>query len=145
MSKERDKLFRAVERYIKKHYEAENDFPIIGLDMGGFDRIGSRGLGTPTDAVPKPGRALRGILDALLKMTDKTFTEKLMGLIKKNGNKASDIYIKAGITRQHFSKIKSHADYQPSKETALAFAVVLHLSLDETLESLKPTEPAHTV
>lgn len=39
-----------------------------------------------------------------------------------------ELYAHAGITRQHFSKIKSNVNYQPSKETAL----VLRLLLDET-------------
>ena len=132
-------LSQAIDRYIRKHYVEESTFPIIGADigsLGGFGGVtaaGTQDFGKPPrTSVPKSGRVLRSILDAVLKLTDKTFTEKLVGLIKKKGGKASDIYAKAGITRQHFSKIKSNAGYQPSKETALAFAVVLRLSLEET-------------
>ena len=41
-------------------------------------------------------------------------------------------YNKAGIAKSVFSKIKSDSDYHPTKETALAFAVALHLNLEET-------------
>ena len=44
------------------------------------------------------------------------------------------MYLKAGITKQHFSKIRTNPDYQPSKETALAFAIVLKLSVADTKE-----------
>ena len=135
----RSSLSQAIDRYIKKHYVEESAFPIIGTDIGslggfgGATATGTQDFGKPPRmGAPKSGRVLRSILDAVLKLTDKTFTEKLVGLIKKKGGKMSEVYTKAGITRQHFSKIKSNVNYQPSKETALAFAVVLHLSLDET-------------
>ena len=132
-------LFRAIDRYIKKHYVEDIALPIIGADIGSWGGLGgTTAAGTqdfgkpPKTGVPKSGRVLRSILDAVLKLTDKTFAEKLVGFIKKKGGKTSEVYTKAGITRQHFSKINSNANYQPSKETALAFAIVLQLSLDET-------------
>ena len=135
----RSSLSQAIDRYIKKHYVEESTFPIIGADIGslggfgGTTTAGTEDFCKPTGvSTLKSRRVLRSLLDAVLRLTDKTFAEKLIGLIKKKGGKASDIYAKAGITRQHFSKIKSNANYQPSKETALAFAIVLHLSLDET-------------
>ena len=58
--------------------------------------------------------------------------EKLIELIKEKGKKPADIYKKAEIDKALFSKIKSDKNYHPSKETALAFAIALHLSLEET-------------
>ncbi len=139
----RSSLSQAIDRYIKKHYVEESAFPIIGADIGslggfgGTTAAGTQDFGKPPKTgVPKSGRVLRSILDAVLKLTDKTFAKKLVGLIKRKGGKMSEVYTKAGVTRQHFSKIKSNANYQPSKETALAFAVVLRLSLEETKDLL---------
>ena len=66
-----------------------------------------------------------------------SFSESLMELIEKKGRTPAEIYPKAGVTKSHFAKIKADKDYHPSKETELAFAVVLHLGLKETAELIK--------
>ena len=60
-----------------------------------------------------------------------------MALIEEKGRTASEIYTKARITKTHFSKIKSDKEYHPTKETALAFAIALHLDWDETADPLR--------
>ena len=47
-----------------------------------------------------------------------------------------DVYKKANLDRKHFSKINSNKDYQPKKVTAVAFAISMHLNLDETKDFL---------
>ena len=46
--------------------------------------------------------------------------------------KASDVYKKAGISRQLFSKIRCNEDYEPEKSTILALAVGMKLNINET-------------
>ena len=65
-----------------------------------------------------------------------TFSEMLIRLIAESGEKNSKIYTRANIDRRHFSKIANHREYQPSKQTALAFAVALKLDFDETQKLL---------
>jgi hypothetical protein len=67
---------------------------------------------------------------------DKTFQEYLFMLIDRRGLSDPDVYKRANIDRKHFSKIRSNVDYKPSKKTALALAIALKLSLDETNDLL---------
>lgn len=71
-------------------------------------------------------------LDDWLEMMDDTFSESLLRLIDRKGKKDPEVYKKANVDRKLFSKIRNNPDYQPSKRTALAFAVALELNLDET-------------
>ncbi len=71
-------------------------------------------------------------LDALLAHTDAGFSETLLKLIDKTGKKDSEIYKKANVSKQHFSKIRNNPDYKPTKPTAIAFAIALELDLDQT-------------
>ena len=71
-------------------------------------------------------------LEELLKHRDAGFTETLLSLIDKTGKKDSEIYKKANVSKQHFSKIRNNPDYKPTKATALAFAIALELDLPQT-------------
>ena len=75
-------------------------------------------------------------LDERLKHLDKTFQQYLFMIIDRRGLTDPEVYKKANIDRKHFSKIRSNVDYTPSKKTALALAIALELSLDETRDLL---------
>ncbi len=83
-------------------------------------------------AFPTPKESL----DDRLIHLDKTFQEYLFTLIDRKGMADTDVYKKANLDRKHFSKIRSNVDYMPSKRTALALALALELSLDETKDLL---------
>lgn len=71
-------------------------------------------------------------LAQLLKETDAGFSETLLKLIDQTGKKDSEVYNKANVSRQHFSKIRNNPAYKPTKATAIAFAIALELDLEQT-------------
>lgn len=71
-------------------------------------------------------------LEAMLRQRDRSFSEELVWLIDERGLKDPQVYRAANITRQLFSKIRSKSAYRPTKKIALALAVALRLSLEQT-------------
>ena len=76
-------------------------------------------------------------LDRFLSNREKSFSQTLLEKIDKIGKKDSEIYKKANISRKHFSKIRSNPDYRPTKNTVIAFAFALEMSLEETQSFLR--------
>ena len=75
-------------------------------------------------------------LSDVMKEVDETFSERLIRLANERNLKNAEIYKRANIRRQLFSKIISHKEYQPKKETAIVLSLALHLNLDETKDFL---------
>ena len=76
-------------------------------------------------------------LGELLNRNTETFQQMLFRHIDRKGMKDPEVYKKANIDRKLFSKIRSNADYVPSKKTVLALAVALELNMDETIDLLQ--------
>lgn len=75
-------------------------------------------------------------LKALDNTTNKTFVDTLIIHINKKGMRDSEVYKAAQIDRRLFSKIMSDRQYKPAKDTAIALAIALQLSLDEANDLL---------
>mgnify|MGYP003290353029 CR=1 FL=1 len=94
--------------------------------------------GSPRMALPRKSKSVdqsTGSLPDLewyLRDMDAGFSETLLKLIDRSGKKDSEIYNKANVSRQHFSKIRNNPAYKPTKSTAIAFAIALELNMDET-------------
>ncbi len=76
-------------------------------------------------------------LEEYMKSMDKSFAYKLFDYIDSKGMTDVECYKKANVDKKTFSKIKCNPDtYKPSKHTAVAFAIALELTLDETQDLL---------
>lgn len=75
-------------------------------------------------------------LDDVVSRLDESFSERLLRLIDEQQRSDAEVYKRANIDRRVFSKLRSNKNYRPSKNTALAFAVSLELSLDDTRDLL---------
>ncbi len=82
--------------------------------------------------------------DFLVIEKNESFSDMLFRLIREKGESEVDIYRKAGITPQHFSKIRSRSDYQPTKDTVIALALALKLTLPQTKELMRTAGLAFT-
>ncbi len=69
-------------------------------------------------------------------LDENKFQKLLFKHIDDRGLKDSDVYNKANIDRRLFSKIRSDENYHPSKETIIALASSLELSIKELEELL---------
>ena len=65
-----------------------------------------------------------------------TFQEYLLYLIGQKGLSNAEVYKRAIVTKQLFSKIKLNPDYHPDKATAMRLCVGARLNLDETKDLL---------
>lgn len=94
-----------------------------------------------------PGAAMPGVpsragatLDAeiaqLVATLDAPFSTTLLALIDARGMTDAEVYHRANISRQLFSKIRGNESYRPSKQTVVALAIALELDMSATQDLL---------
>jgi len=124
------KLLQALAEYIDAHFvDTRAKVVYAAEETREIGRMPSRSPMAPCASMPAPKVAS---LEDMLLRADAGFTETLLKRIDKTGKKDAEIYKKANISKQHFSKIRNNPHYQPTKPTAIALALALELSLEET-------------
>ena len=93
--------------------------------------------------LPKPSAAhdskadhRKRTLEELLGELDENFQQTLMRIIRERDLDEVEVYKRANLDRKVFSRIRSHVDYMPSRNTAIALAIGLKLNLDEARDLL---------
>lgn len=157
-------VYPALEEYIDKHYVEETEkkeywFPFqpkASMPKAGRQKAGRSVLlrekanfcemapaltvpeevcdGAPDEEVLFEER--ESALEERMRHLSDTFQEYLMYLIESKGLSNADVYKRAYLTKQLFSKIKLNTDYHPDKGTALRLCVGAELNLDETKDLL---------
>ena len=87
-------------------------------------------------ALGKPAPASVSIDEILLQEPESTFSEHLLDLLRERDGKDSEVYKRAEVSKQLFSKILNNKDYQPTKSTAIQLAIGLQLDLPQTQKLL---------
>lgn len=67
----------------------------------------------------------------------KTWQESLFSIIDNKLLDEVEVYKRAGISKQVFSKIRGNVNWQPEKDTAISLCIGLKLNLDEAQDLLK--------
>jgi O-acetyl-ADP-ribose deacetylase (regulator of RNase III) len=136
-------LFGAVDSYLDEHYIATHQIrrrQLLEVEREALYEAGERvskykeslfeELLISSVGAPAP-------LDDLIGNLDEPFSQMLLRLIDVKEMSDVAVYKRANLSRKLFSKIRSQKGYMPSKRTAIALAIALELSLDETDDLLE--------
>jgi len=132
-----EKLIGEVESYIDEHYVAEHKFTrreLLDVEIEALEEADFISYNAPSSMqAPTVGAGIDDLVGSL----DEPFSETLLRLIDAKGKTDVEVYKRANLDRKLFSKIRTRKGYTPSKRTAIALAVALELSLDETDDLLE--------
>ena len=144
-----EELRKALDAYIKEHYveEEQADFSEELTDCCGIsDAMLHIGLDEESDIAKGSGKNFSNkesfSLNDILNEVGESFHERLFMYIDMSGMTDVEVYKRANIDRKLFSKIRSNPSYHPRKQTVLALAIALKLSIEDTTDLLARAEYA---
>lgn len=132
------KLFNDIEAFIDDVYvEEHQDRPrgnIVQRPLAKYKRLAQEY--DAIDACYSAPMLENASLNEMLNQIDESFAQMLIRMIDEKKITDAECYKRANVDRRLFNKIKNNPLYKPSKQTVLAFAIALELSLDETKDML---------
>ena len=154
-------LRRRIEAFLDERYEGDElevldeasvlhaaaSIPTVGSAPRGAARaaapMGAARAPAPMEPRSMPVReeaafdAGAGDLGSWLDQIDEPFSTTLLALIDRQGLTDVEVYKRANMSRQLFSRIRGDASYRPAKKTVLALAVAMELTLPEMRDLLE--------
>lgn len=129
-----EEMYQSISDYIRRNYElSDMAVPCCLQETAAAPMERSRRVKAQRKENLLPACGATPVsLEGMLKNLDAGFSETLLKLIDQKGKKDSEVYKKANLSKQHFSKIRNNPGYKPTKATAIALALALELSLEET-------------
>lgn len=136
------KLLGEVEQYIDEHYITEHTMgrrQLLDVERKSLEEVTiiKENLYTPMLAPKASAPTVGSGIDDLVGSLDEPFSMMLLRLIDAKGKTDVEVYKRANLNRKLFSKIRTGKGYMPGKRTAIALAIALELSLDETDDLLE--------
>lgn len=115
------------ENYVDEHRDRRRE--LLDVEKMVLDETERMQYNAPMSKMPG--------IDDLVGNLDEPFSATLLRFIDTKGKTDVEVYKRANLDRKLFSKIRTSKSYMPSKRTAIALAVALELSLDETDDLLE--------
>lgn len=122
------KLLENIKKYVLENYIEENDdYQVSDASLFGVD------LKEKSSVKFSVFDDFEGLLN-LKNRNDETWQQAVFYLIDKKEYSDPEVYKRASISKQTFSKIRCDINYQPNKDTAIQMCIGLKLNIDETVD-----------